>query len=374
MAARFAWIYRLDGAFVSLNFSAEEKSYLWLDSFALSETEKRKLLSKAGSAVALVKNFAQFQPLMIEFSKESVYNTMQASLLDNGGYFANELEKLRRRGITPIPYGAKNYPKAWLNLANAPLVLYAKGNLALLEERLLCIVGSRRTPPAILKLGEQMSEELSGPFVVATGVADGADCAAATGAVKNGRVICLLAGGFGSLPKGNLTLLTAVEKRGLLLSPHPYETPVFAYSYENRNRLLAALCEGTLVLSAGEKSGALITAKHANELHKRVFAIPYPPSSADGCGCNRLIKQGATLTDCAKDVLDAFGIEEFQKPKLQLTDLEQKTLELLKGGEAHISELAERLGLPVFKVTAVLAALETKNLAVKLGGNRYSAV
>ena len=375
MATWFAWLYRVDGAFVSTVFTAEERSYIWLDSFPLNETEKRKLLKSAGSAVAIVKKLSEFKPLLIEFKKESVYNTMQASLLDNGKYFLSVVEKLERQGITPIPYGAKDYPKAWLELPNAPLVLYAKGNLALLKERLFCIVGSRRTPPASLKLCERIAEDLTNGFVVATGVADGADSVAIAGAVKRKRVVSLLAGGFGSLPKNNLNLMKEVEENGLLLAPYPYDVPVFAYSYESRNKLLASLCEGTLVVSAGEKSGALIPAKYAKELGKQIFAIPYAPNSSSGSGCNALIKQGAILTECAEDIFNVFGVERTKTAKVELNALEQKTLDLLKQtGEEHITELASKLGIPVFKVTAILSALETKNLVVKLGGNRYSAV
>ena len=360
---------------MSLAFSAEEKSYIWLDSFELNETEKRKLLQKAGSAVAIVKKLSEFKPLLIEFKKESVYNTMQSSLIDGGKYFKVVLDKLEREGITPIPYGSESYPKTWIGLSNAPLVLYAKGKLSLLKERLFCIVGSRRTPPASLKLGETIAHDLASNFVVATGIADGADSSALAGAVKKKRAISLLAGGFGSIPKSNVGLVKGVAENGLLLAPYPYDVPVFAYSYESRNKLLASLCEGTLVVSAGEKSGALITAKYAKEFGRKIFAIPYPPNSSSGSGCNALIKQGAGLTESAEDILNAFGMEITKKAQVELSEVEQKTIEFLQEtGEAHITELATNLGIPVFKVTAILSALETKNLVVKLGGNRYSAV
>ena len=375
VATWLAGLHCLDGAFVSLAFSAEEKSYIWLDSFELNETEKRKLLQKAGSALAIVKKLSEFKPLLIEFKKESVYNTMQSSLTDGGKYFKVVLDKLEREGITPIPYGAESYPKAWIGLPNAPLVLYAKGKLSLLQERLFCIVGSRRTPPASLKLTETIARDLASNFVVVTGIADGADSSALAGAVKKKRAISLLAGGFGSIPKSNVGLVKGVAENGLLLAPYPYDVPVFAYSYESRNKLLASLCEGTLVVSAGEKSGALITAKYAKEFGRKIFAIPYPPNSSSGSGCNALIKQGAGLTECAEDILNAYGMEMMKKPQVELSEVEQKTIELLQEtGEAHITELATSLGIPVFKVTAILSALETKNLVVKLGGNRYSAV
>ncbi|MBR2341698.1 MAG: DNA-protecting protein DprA [Clostridia bacterium] len=358
-----------------MELTGREKSYIWLDSFALSDTEKRKLLLAAGSAVGLLKNFSKFKPLLIEFGKESLYNIMSASLCDGGKYFAGVLEGLKTQGITPLAYGSARYPKAWLQLADAPLVLYAKGNLSLLQTRIFCVVGSRRTPLAILKLAENICEELSQSVTLLTGVADGADTAVIEGALKGGKPICMLAGGLGSAPKNNPALLKAVEEKGLLLAPHQNDVPVLAYSYEYRNKLLAALCEGALVLSAGEKSGALITAKYAREFGKKLFALPYAPMSASGIGCNELIKNGAKLTECAKDVLSEFGLELKTRRAVELTETELLAVEYLKqAGEAHVTELAEHLKLPMFKIPVLLSALEMKGVVIKLGGNRYSAV
>ena len=201
------------------------------------------------------------------------------------------------------------YPKDLLSLSDAPQALYAIGNTALVKERKITVVGSRRTPTSALKIGEQIAKELSSSFVIITGTADGGDGAAIEGALSgSGRVICLLAGGFSTIPQGNLPLLKKVAEKGLLLSPHTYDTPVRVFSYEYRNKLLAAMGEGTLVLGAAEKSGALITAKHAKALGKPIFALPYAPGSAAGAGCNKLIKEGGILTETAEDIASYYGI------------------------------------------------------------------
>ena len=176
------------------------------------------------------------------------------------------------------------------------------------------------------------------------------------------------------MPKEN-PLLPSVEKEGLVIAACPFDTPVRVYSYEYRNKLLAALCEGVLVLGAAKKSGALITAKYANNFDKSVFAIPYAPSVAAGEGCNALIKEGAYLTETAADILTRYGYEEPQKAVAVLTEIEQKIVDLLtETGEIHISELSTRLGVPTFKLTATRASLEVKGVVVKLGGNRYALV
>ena len=270
------------------------------------------------------------------------------------------------------------YPKAWLSLLDAPPILYAVGNCELLKKQKIAVVGSRRTPLNALKLCENITQELSQEIVIVTGAADGGDSAAIEGVLRSGtgNIICLLAGGFSALPQGVLPALEKVAKTGLLLSPHPFETGVRAFSYEYRNKLLAALCEGVLVTGAGEKSGALITAKYAAEYQKKIFAFPYPPNSAAGVGCNRLIKQGGYLTECAQDVADVLHVDLSKQEKaVSLSADEEKIYRVLQEvTEGHIAEISEKSGVPSFKARAVLSSLEIKGVAVNIGGNRYSVV
>ena len=281
-----------------------------------------------------------------------------------------------QNNLTEIPFSSPDYPLEWKELSDAPQTVYALGDISLLRGRKFAVVGSRRTPQNALKLGAEISKALSQAFVIATGTADGGDTAAIEGALQGGgRVICLLAGGFSALPQYNLALLEKVAKRGLILSPHPYETEVRAFSYEYRNKLLAKLCEGVLVLGAGEKSGALITAKHAAAFKKPVFALPYPPNSSSGSGCNALIKKGGYLTESAADIAEKYAVDLTErKREASLSPDEQKLYAALQEGELHATELAQKTGIPVFKLRAVLSSLEVKGLVASLGGNRYAAV
>ncbi len=276
-----------------------------------------------------------------------------------------------------ISISSPEYPAAWREFTDPPITLYAFGDITLLRERKLAVVGSRRTPTNALKLGAEIMKELSQRLVVVTGVADGGDVAAIEGVLQgSGRVICLLAGGFSSLPQANLALLERVIERGLLLSPHPFETPIRSFSYEYRNRLLAKLCEGVFVLGAGEKSGALITAKYAKAYQKPIFALPYPPNSTSGCGCNALIKGGGYLTENSGDIATRLGISlEEKKKETSLSPEEERVFAALKDCiEAHAGDLAKRAGIPAFKMRAICSALEVKGLIVAVGGNRYAIV
>ncbi len=282
-----------------------------------------------------------------------------------------------RSAVVEISPSASEYPSAWKLLPDAPEKIYAIGDISLLRRQKFAVVGSRRTPQNAMKLGEEIAKALSAHFTLVTGTADGCDTAAIEGALQgSGRVICLLAGGFSSLPQCNLNLLERVAQKGLLLSPHPFQTQVRTYSYEYRNKLLATLADGLLVLGAGEKSGALITAKYAKKHEKYIFAFPYPPNSASGSGCNRLIKEGAYLTESAGDILEKYGVNEEKKPReLVLTPDERRVYEALRDMlSAHVSELAERAGLPPYKMRGVLSALEVKGAVVNTGGNTYAIV
>lgn len=279
--------------------------------------------------------------------------------------------------ITEIPISDPRYPAQWRAFPDAPPVVYARGDITLLQTRKFTVVGARRTPVPALKLGARIAKELSEAVTIVTGTADGGDQAAVEGGLSgSGKVICVLAGGFSALPQTSLQLLTEVVKRGLVISPYPYETEVRAFSYEYRNKLLAALGEGVLVLGAAEKSGALITAKYAKEQQKPVFALPYFPGSAAGEGCNKLLKAGGILTENTLDITARMDIKIEEKTReVVLTADEEKLLTALKTmAEGHANELAAAAGIAPFKVRAVLSALEVKGLVTALGGNRYAPV
>ncbi len=362
-----------------MQWTPEEKGYIWLDSFPLSVREKKKLLTEAGNSVNLVKNFSKFRQILIDFRKESVYNTMQSTLTDGGEYFRKLSSNLQKSGIIPLCACVSDYPEPLRSLSDSPLVIYAKGNLALLKERKFAIVGSRRISPDAYRKGVELSENLSDAFAILSGFADGGDCAAIDGAMKKSKIICVLASGFSALPRNKAPLFEKITERGLLLSPYPMHITTREFSYGYRNKILATLSEGALVLSAGEKSGALITADYIKKAKKPLFALPYSLGVASGAGCNALIKDGAFLAQSAEDIFTRFGIrverKNFERSFPKLNSEESQIIAFLRERtEAHVSEIAEKTEIPAFKLTAMLSLLEIKGMVVKLGGNRYAPV
>ena len=360
-----------------MQFTFAERAYIWLDSFPLEGAFKRKLLRLAGDAATLAKNFENFKGEFLKAEKHLQYAEMEKTLKDGGKYVKTLLEDLEKRGITPISLVSERYPSELEFLPDKPLVLYAKGNISLLKNRKITVVGSRRTSENAILRAKSVAAELSKYFAVVTGVADGGDSAAIEGALSTGNVIAVTAGGMQKLPQGNLPLLKKVTEKGLLLSAVPVNSGTMPYSYSYRNKLLAALGEGLLVVSAGEKSGALITAKYAEKFSKKTFAFPYAAGVFSGEGCNSLIKNGGKLTESAGDILKEFSIAEraAERQTPTLSGDEEKIFRLLKEfSELHISDLSEKSGVAIFKLSAILSALEIKGLVAKSGGNRYALV
>lgn len=355
-------------------WTAEEKSYLWLDSFPIAPAEKNALVAEAGGAVNLVRTFAAFESCFVQKGKAELYRNMLDSLRGDG-YFKNLVATYERKKIMYVTRGTDGYPSGWKGLPDAPCVVYGKGDLSLLKTPLFTVVGSRRTEESYRKRGEQLSQELSEHFTVLTGAAEGGDEAAAKGALRGGKVICMLAGGFDYAPQDGSEFLQDVQERGAVITVCPPDTSVRNYSYERRNKLLAYASVGTLVLSAGEKSGALKTAEYARQAGKPVFAFPYSPNSPCGAGCNALIKKGAVLTENLIDISSYFGINLKEKKTVSFTGDEECVFSVLQeSGTAHVSELSARLQMPVYKVIATLSKLEMKGLVAKAGGNRFSAL
>ena len=365
------------------NYSAEERSYLWLDAFPPPTREKNALIEKAGSAVRLVKNCAEILEKTVKEKKLGVYNDMVESL-KNDVFYKTLTEEYESRRIAAIPRISDGFFKEWKEAEDPPLVQYEKGNASLKKRDGFAVVGSRRTPPEAMKRTKETAERLSDVFTIVTGSADGGDEAARAGAEQNGGCIVALAGGFSSIENARCDF-----KNNLYVTEHAYSVPALKFSYERRNRLLAAIAKSALVVSAGEKSGALITARYVLSGGKPLFAFPYDPSSPAGRGCNNLIKNGAFLAENAEDIFRKLGVSPAlrgdtsesgaARATAQKTDgmneTERAIFEALKTtGKANINALAHETGLPAWKISGAITSLEVKGILIRTGGNFVSLV
>lgn len=349
-----------------MDLTKDEQALIWLSAFSSLElSEKTALLRRASPSEIFERYEKCVSPLhgdvppLAERKRE-----IEALLAELGekGYFA----------VTSI---SSDYPEA-LRAADPPLVLFGAGRRELLRERKFCIVGSRITPAWAETHCMRVAEELSKHFAIVTGLAEGGDRAAIRGALMSGKLICVLPNGLDTCyPAAHTSLKEEVRRTGLLLSEYLPSETAKKYSFHARNRILAGISEGTLVVSAGEHSGALITAYNAVDYGRDVFAFPYNPGIAQGVGCNELLKKGAYVCTDAEDILGCYGFSGREQREIALSEREDLVLGILKEeGELHTAVLAERAKIPVYEVSALLSALELKGLVVKAGGNRYHCI
>lgn len=303
-------------------------------------------------------------------------NTFSADPAQRRRELDGVLEELEKRGQFAVTYASEDYPEALRHISPPPCLFYGMGKRELLSKRKFCVVGSRILPPWASKLGSIIAENLADRFAVVTGLAEGGDLSAVMGAIESGNLISVLPCGLSlCYPAAHTAWKEKIAKSGLLLSEYRFDEPVQKYSFSERNRFLAALSEGVLVLAAGKKSGALITARAAVEFGREIFAIPYNPGIECGEGCNALLKSGAAVVTGPEDVLNFYGFEMREALPQTVDDTEGKILEFLRQNDrSHTAMIAKAVGMPVYEVSAALSSLEIKGAVAKMGGNTYSAV
>lgn len=351
-------------------YNKDEKAEIWLDSFGFGLPKKLRLRALVRSAHELVAGFSARYAAVEKIVGEEEAAAMRRSLED-GAAFRALLESYARKGVRCVTLSSPLYPQQLLHIPDPPLVLYCKGDVSLFKGRMFAIVGARRTLPAILQLTRQFACELSAHFTIVSGMADGGDAAALRGALEGGRPISVLACGCDRFyPAANCALQREVEAKGLLVSEYPPGTKPSAWSFPARNRIIAGLSEGVLVVSGGEKSGTRSTAESAYTYGRDVFAFPYTIGEPTGAGCNALLKEYAKLADNLVDIASAFGINLTAAEKIELTPAESAAYAAIEG-EAHASAIAERAGIPAHELPALLVSLEIKKLIAPCGGNRY---
>jgi len=299
-----------------------------------------------------------------------------------------ELQRAAAAGADVILQDDPQYPVALTYLPDAPPVLYVKGSLRPQDAQAISIVGMRRCS----LYGQDQAERLAGGmvragFTVVSGLARGIDSAAHRGALAaGGRTLAVLGNGLASIyPPENARLADAVVERGALVSEFPVRMGPAAEHFPRRNRILAALSLGTIVVEAGRRSGALITARLAAEMGKEVFAVPNRVDAPGAAGVHGLIRDGAKLIESVADVLDEFPDLEVASPagadtprqetlslKANLSAEEARLIEVLDTEPAPLDLLASRAGLDAAKAGGALTLLELKGLVRALPGGRFA--
>jgi DNA processing protein len=265
-------------------------------------------------------------------------------------------------------------------------VLYVKGDLQTKDKNAVAMVGSRMTTHYGNEVARKLAYQLAYVGVtVVSGGARGIDSAAHQGALTaKGRTIAVLGTGINLVtPSENAELFERIAANGAIITQFPFNRPPDKQSFPIRNRIVAGMTLGTIVVEANLTSGALITANFAVEYGRQVFAVPGRIDSPRSKGCHELIKKGAKLCESAEDVLSEFEYlfpasnrpaapsETGVLPAIELSENEKKVYDALNHEERNIDEIIRHSGLPSSAVSVALLSLEMKRLIRQLPGKMF---
>jgi DNA processing protein len=306
-----------------------------------------------------------------------------------------ELNRTRALGARVIFLGTPDYPPLLAMLDDAPPCLAVMGDLGLLSARAVAVVGGRNASANGQRVAEALSGDLARHLVVVSGLARGIDAAAHEGALRTGRTVAVIAGGLDvPYPPENAPLQRRIAEAGAVVSEAPPGTVPQARHFPRRNRIIAGLSLGVVVVEAAPRSGSLITARIAQDAGREVFAVPGSPLDPRARGGNDLIRQGAILTESADDVLAnlpglppglpveptlGLGFAEpppaWHEPEDRPADLDkarQDVLALLAPTPTKVDDLVRRCQFSSSAVMAVLLELELAGRIEALPGCRIA--
>jgi len=287
----------------------------------------------------------------------------------------NELAQLERMNVEALTIKDRAYPGSLRNIPDPPLVLYKKGTFPV-GENTFAIVGSRRATTEGMHISEKIAETLSTLGVtVASGLARGIDAASHRGALKGkGKTIAVLGCGLDiCYPAENKGLFDRIGEEGVILTEYGLGLRPLARNFPERNRIIAGLSKGILVVEAAERSGSLITARLGVEYGKDIMAIPGSIFDNGYKGANTLIKEGAKLIDSVEDIIsECFPdlILNTEQP-VDMNSDEDYIYSIIGMGKIHIDEVIEKSRMAAKEVLAILTMLEMKEAVQEIPGGFY---
>jgi DNA processing protein len=356
-----------------------------LETPKLGRESARRLLAAFGSAQAVISS-------TVDERREVVGPVQAAALVTPPDSFdllvASTLNWLTTAEVEPrdvIVLGDPRYPQPLLESGDPPLLLYAQGRIDLLQAESLAVVGSRNPTPQGSASARSFSAQLSqAGLTIVSGLAMGVDGAAHEGGLDGaGSTIAVVGTGLDRVyPRRHLALAHRIASQGLIVSEYSLGTPPLALHFPARNRIIAGLARGTLVVEAVLKSGSLITARLASECGRDVFAIPGSIHSPQSRGCHALIQQGAKLVETAADIL-----EELKMP-LRATmsasidgnapasepPTSDPLLDALGFDPITLDALVARTGWPASELNARLLDLELDGQVARLPGQLFQRI
>jgi DNA processing protein len=299
-----------------------------------------------------------------------------------------QLALVREHGLGVLLPRRADYPQMLKEIHDPPGVLFVRGAIEPADAMAVAIVGTRRAS----HYGKQQTERLAAGLVragvtVVSGLARGIDAAAHRGALKaGGRTIAVLASGVLNIfPPEHDKLADEVAANGAVVSEVAPTMPPLSGMFPQRNRIISGLSLGVVIVEAADRSGALITARHAMEQGREVFAVPGPVDSPGSSGPHRLLRDGAKLVACVDDVLEELGHLPAAAPdqrggsiraaaELMLNDIEHAVLQAIDPAGTMLDDVAAQCKLPIHRVLSTVSVLESRRLVRKIAGNRVARI
>lgn len=299
-----------------------------------------------------------------------------------------EIRRAEKLGAHLVTCVDDDYPELLKTIHDPPLALYVKGTLLPQDKHAMAIIGSRRCTHYGTQVADRLSFQLAKQgYTVVSGLARGIDAAAHQGALKGGgRTLAVLGTGIDQIyPAEHDTLAEKIIQQGALISEFPIGFKPTRQSFPQRNRIVAGLCGGTLVVEAARGSGAMMTVDFATEFGRLIFAVPGRIDNPSAGGCNGLIKNGAKLVEDVDDILEEFeylispkpeGREDpvHAKPQVQLNESEKQILEYLGREDSDQDAIIRGTGLSASVVATALLMLEMKRQIKSLPGRKVRKI
>lgn len=346
----------------------------------------RQLLDHFGDAPAILRAGKQ-QLLQVRGIGEETADAICG--WESGTDLSGELKRIAEFGCHVLTQADAEYPELLRQIYDPPIALYVKGTLTAQDKNSVALVGSRQTTSYGVETARKLGYQLAYVGVtVVSGGARGIDTAAHQGALAaKGRTVAVLGTGINLVfPPENAELFERIAANGAIVTQFPFNRPADKQSFPIRNRIVAGMTLGTVVVEANLTSGALITANFATDYGRQVFAVPGRVDSPRSKGCHDLIKKGAKLCEGADDILSEFEYlfpasnkppspgETGVLPALSLSENETKILAAVGNDETHIDEVIRASGLPASAVSVGLLALEMKRMVRQLPGKLFVRV
>jgi DNA processing protein len=290
-----------------------------------------------------------------------------------------EMERIGAQGISVLTWEDEGYPRLLQQIYDPPPMLYLKGQLLAEDEWAVAVVGTR----AATTYGKEAATRVAGGLArngvtIVSGLARGIDSTAHRAALEaGGRTIGVLGCGLDIVyPPENRGLATRITQQGALVSEYPLGTPPERGNFPPRNRIISGMSLGTVIVEAGRRSGALITADYALDQGREVFAVPGNIFRRASQGTNALIREGAAPVLGLEDILEVLNLsmvshQQAARAIIPENQMESRLLEYLSADPVHVDEIGRQVALPINEVTSALALMELKGMVRQVGGMHY---